>query len=85
MVTLTLDEVRERLSELVEAASRGETVTIVKNGTPVAELGPARPDTSIDQVAVDEALGDLDRLQDDPARPRVTVEDLLSWRDEGRA
>ena len=84
MVTLTLDAVRERLNELVEAASRGETVRIVRNGAPIAELGPARPEPGVDQAAIDEALGDLNRLQDDPSRPRVTVEEILAWHDEGR-
>ncbi len=84
MLTVTLDEARARLTELVEAAARGQTVTITRDGTPVAELSPARPEPGIDQSAVDEALRDLDALQDDPDRPLVTVEELLAWRDDGR-
>ena len=33
-------EAKTRLSELVEQASRGETVVIAKSGTPMAKLVP---------------------------------------------
>ncbi len=84
MLTVTLDEARARLTELIEAAVCGETVTITHDGTPIAELNPARPEPGIDQRSVGEALRDLDALQDDPDRPRVSVEEILAWRDEGR-
>jgi prevent-host-death family protein len=34
VLSVTLEEARERLIELVEAAARGETVTITRDGTP---------------------------------------------------
>ena len=37
---INLYEAKTRLSELVEAASQGETVTIAKAGKPLARLGP---------------------------------------------
>ncbi len=37
---INLYQAKTRLSELVEAASRGETVTIAKAGKPLAKLGP---------------------------------------------
>ena len=37
---INLYEAKTRLSELVEAASHGETVTIAKAGKPLAKLGP---------------------------------------------
>jgi prevent-host-death family protein len=37
---LNLYEAKTRLSELVEAASQGETVVIAKAGRPLAKLGP---------------------------------------------
>lgn len=37
---INLYEAKTRLSELVEAASQGETVTIAKAGKPLAKLGP---------------------------------------------
>jgi prevent-host-death family protein len=38
---LNLYEAKTRLSELVEAASEGETIVIAKAGRPLAKLGPA--------------------------------------------
>ena len=37
---LNLYDAKTRLSELVEAASQGETVIIAKAGRPLAKLGP---------------------------------------------
>ena len=37
---LNLYDAKTRLSELVEAASQGETVVIAKAGRPLAKLGP---------------------------------------------
>lgn len=37
---INLYEAKTRLSELVEAASKGKTVTIGKAGRPLAKLGP---------------------------------------------
>ena len=37
---INLYEAKTRLSDLVEAASKGETVTIAKAGKPLAKLGP---------------------------------------------
>jgi prevent-host-death family protein len=40
---LNLYDAKTRLSELVEAASQGETVVIAKAGRPLAKLGPIAP------------------------------------------
>jgi len=44
MATVSIREARKRLSELVAAAERGESVTITRRGREVARLGPAVPD-----------------------------------------
>ncbi len=41
MDTVSMREARERLSELVRAAERGESVTITRRGKEVARLVPA--------------------------------------------
>lgn len=78
MLTVTLDEARERLTELVEAAARGEIVTITHGGTPVAKLGPA-----FDRQAMEEAFVDMDRIRarTQPLRPGE-LRDML---EEGRS
>ncbi|HEY6893804.1 MAG TPA: type II toxin-antitoxin system prevent-host-death family antitoxin [Rhodanobacteraceae bacterium] len=40
IMQLNLYDAKTRLSELVEAASQGETVVIAKAGRPLAKLGP---------------------------------------------
>lgn len=40
---INLYEAKTRLSELVESASQGKTVTIGKAGRPLAKLGPIEP------------------------------------------
>lgn len=40
MATVSMREARRRLSDLVKAAERGESVTITRRGRPVAQLGP---------------------------------------------
>ena len=41
MGTVTMSEARKRLSELVRAAERGESVTITRRGKEVARIVPA--------------------------------------------
>ncbi len=44
MATVSIREARKRLSELVAAAERGESVTITRRGRKVARLGPVAPE-----------------------------------------
>lgn len=38
MKTVSIKEANSRLSQLVRAAEKGETITLTRNGTPVAEI-----------------------------------------------
>jgi prevent-host-death family protein len=40
MKTVSIKEANNRLSELVREAEKGETITLTRNGTPVAEIKP---------------------------------------------
>ena len=40
MVKATIDEFERRFIEYVDVVARGETVTLLRNGRPVAELRP---------------------------------------------
>ncbi len=86
MITVTVDEARDRLPELVDAAARGETITITRGGAPVAKLEPAW-----DQARGDLAVEKLRRIREETKRdweakglPPTTAEEILSWRDEAR-
>jgi prevent-host-death family protein len=38
MTTVSIKEAKNKLSELTKLAEKGETVTITRNGTPIADL-----------------------------------------------
>lgn len=61
MRTITATEASRGFSDLLDAVERGETITITRNGTPVAMFGPPRRRTGRD---LDAALGPS-RLDDD--------------------
>jgi prevent-host-death family protein len=70
-------EAKTHLSELLAAVEAGETVTITRRGKPVAQLVPVRrsgPDR----------LEALRRLRQIGADTRMTADEILSARDEGR-
>ena len=79
MSTVTAYEAKTHLPRLLRAAERGETVIITRHGKPVAQLGPVEDRRRDDIAAVIERMKRA-RAQ----RPRVTVEEILAARDEGR-
>lgn len=42
MISLTATEVARRFSEVISRVGDGEEIEVVRNGVPVAQLGPAR-------------------------------------------
>lgn len=79
-------EARNRFSELVEAAERGEETVVLKRGRPVAKLVPidAGADVAARRLA---ALDRADALRAQLVREtgRVfTHDEIISARDEGR-
>jgi prevent-host-death family protein len=87
METVGLFEAKTHLSELIARAERGEEVIITRHNKPVAKLVPIT--TEISPELYRKRLEILDELQ---AVGReiakrggpITVEEILSWRDEGR-
>ena len=87
MRTVTPDEVRDKLPKLLDEVAQGETITIARNGVPVARI-----ERVWNQARIDTAIADIQELreeirQDWEARhlPPVTLKELLAWRDEGRS
>jgi len=70
---------KAQLSELIDDVERGETVQITRHGKPVVRLvreeDARRADAS-------QAMREIEEMRK-PA-PRVTAEEILAWRDEGR-
>jgi prevent-host-death family protein len=79
MTTVTAYEAKTHLPRLLRAAERGETVIITRHGKPVAQLGPVEDRRRGDVAEVIERMKRA-RAQ----RPRVSVEEILAARDEGR-
>jgi prevent-host-death family protein len=79
MTTVSAYEAKTHLPRLLRAAERGETVIITRHGKPVAQLGPVQ-DRRREEIA--EVIERMKRAR--AQRPRVTVKEILSARDEGR-
>lgn len=74
-------EAKNRLSELLEAAQRGEEVVITKRGEPVATLNAIRKRLSTEEA---EALMTRVRERRENLGFTTTWEELRKDRDEGR-
>jgi prevent-host-death family protein len=79
MSTVGAYEAKTHLPRLLRAAERGETVIITRHGKPVAQLGPVEDRRRGDVAEIIERMKRA-RAQ----RPRVSVEEILAARDEGR-
>jgi prevent-host-death family protein len=75
-------EAKTKFGELLDAAERGETVTITRHGRPVARLVPdeeARRQRVAKALDAIEKLGKKVRKEHGP----TTIEEILAWRHEG--
>lgn len=79
MTTISAYEAKTHLPRLLRAAERGESVIITRHGKPVAQLGPV-PDRRREEIV--EVIARMKRAR--ARRATVTVEEILSARDEGR-
>ena len=74
-------EAKNKLSELLDRAERGEEIVITRHGKEVARLvPPAR------QHSVAEARAAIHRMREraEKAKRGITLKEALAWRDEGR-
>jgi prevent-host-death family protein len=74
-----LFEAKQKLSELVERATRGERIVITRRGKLTAEIVPVRED----EVDIKEVFASMERIRRraKPLPRGVTVKDLI---EEGR-
>ena len=79
-------DARNRFSELIEAAERGEEVIVTKRGRPVVRLTPVN-ETELRKSQTLAALARADRIADaveeSMGRP-FSHDELIAARDEGR-
>ena len=86
MESVGLFEAKTHLSELITRAERGEEVIITRHNKPVAKLVPiseVSPELYQRRMAALDALQAVGRAVEKRGGP-ITVEEVLSWRDEGR-
>jgi prevent-host-death family protein len=72
-------DAKARFSELLDEVEHGETIVITRHGKPIAHIQPVG----------DQRLEEARRAMEEIAAarktaPRVTVEEILEWRDAGR-
>lgn len=76
-----LFEAKQKLSELVERASRGERIGITRRGKLTAEIVPVQEKTDLEDL--EEIFAGMERIRKHakPRPPGVTIKDLI---EEGR-
>lgn len=79
MREIQASEAKARLAELLDDVERGETIVITRHGRAIARL---EPEVARRQAEVAEALASIKALRQQTGR--VTVDEILSARDEGR-
>jgi prevent-host-death family protein len=72
-------EAKTHLPQLLDEVERGETIVITRHGSPIARLVP-EADRRL--VEAREAVAAIKTLR--KGAGKITVEELLSMRDEGR-
>ncbi len=77
--TIQASEAKARLLQLLDDVERGETVVITRHGRPVARLCP---DVDRRKAEIAEAIDGIRKAR--RGRGKVTAEEIITWRDEGR-
>jgi prevent-host-death family protein len=77
--TVQASEAKTHFLRLLDAVEQGETVVITRHGRPVARLCP---DADRRQADIDAAIANIRAIG--RRNGKVTVEELIAWRDEGR-
>jgi prevent-host-death family protein len=73
--TITQRELRNDSGAVLRAVQAGETVTVTRNGTPVAELRPVKRSRMVPREVIANARRSAPRI--DAARFRADLDDLV--------
>jgi prevent-host-death family protein len=79
MKRIQASRAKAQFAELLDEVERGETVVITRHGKPIAEIRPSEEER---RRIIAQARADIEEMR--KHAPRVTAEEILSWRDEGR-
>ena len=72
-------EAKIHLAQLLDDVEGGESLVITRHGQPIARLVPDEEARRADRAKVIEEM-----RADAKGRGKVTVEEIIAWRDEGR-
>ena len=72
-------EAKSHFLQLLDEVERGETLIITRHGRPIARIAP---EEAARQEEIDRAIESIKELR--KRTGRITVEELISARDEGR-
>lgn len=77
-------DAKSRLSSLLDQVERGEEIVITRHGRPIARLVPVR--RGLDVAAALRAVDEITQMREklEARGVRVTMEEILALRDEGR-
>lgn len=76
---IQVSDTESNLSKLLDDVERGATVVITREGRPVARMVP---EVDQRQAKISKAVEDLKAFR--RTMPKISIEELLSMRDEGR-
>jgi len=79
MIRIQASEAKAKLAELLDTVERGETVIITRHGRAIARLVP---DEVTRHTDAKRAMVEIEAARTGAAR--VTKDEILAWRDEGR-
>ena len=80
MQTIQASEAKTHFLRILDDVERGESIIVTRHGKRVARL---IPDVEIDRERVQRAIDEMHALRQRIGR--VSLEEILSMRDEGRA
>jgi prevent-host-death family protein len=80
MKTVQASEAKTRFLSILDEVERGETIIITRHGKPIARIGPQ---VGEDREKVKRAIENMRELR--KTMGKLSLEEILSARDEGRA
>lgn len=79
MREIQASDAKTHLPRLLTEVERGETVLITRHGRPIARLAPVNDDRASKLARLKDEISDFRK-----SMPRLTLDEILSARDEGR-
>jgi prevent-host-death family protein len=79
MTTIAFTEAKSMLSALIDRVANGEEITITRHNEPVAKLVPAKRSSREDMKRLIE-----DFKASRKRGPKVTLDEIIAWKNFGR-